>query len=407
VGPLAGVRVLELGDRGEVAGKLLADAGAEVLRVEPPAGAASRRIGPYVGDRPDLNRSLHFAYWNTNKRGVTLDLAKADGVALWRRLVANTDVVIDAGPPGHLGGGGGAYADLERPGLIWCAITPFGLAGPWRDFAVSDLVSLALGGPMMSNGYDDHDLPPIRPDGFHSLAIGGEYATAAILTALYQRARTGQGNLIDVSIHEAVSCTTEGAFPNWEYNRRLVQRQTGRHSAPAPTLPWQMRCTDGDYVVLMGGGFPRDERTWNALIEWMEPSGANAEIKGLKYSRMEMGEAVRSQVMETAHAFVRSMTAAEAYRGGQSRHLPYGYVRRPEQNLDDPHWRERGFFLEGELAGHDGPVRYPGVPYHFSATPLELRRRAPLLGEHNHAVYAGELGYTTDQLVVLAQAGVI
>ena len=407
MGPLNGLRVVEVGDRGEVAGKLLADAGADVIKVEPPAGAASRRVGPYVGDRPDLNASLHFAYWNTNKRGVTLDLDQPDGVAIWRRLVAGADVVIDAGPPGHLDGGGGAYADCVRDGLIWCAITPFGLEGPWRDFATNDLVSMALGGPMMSNGYDDHDLPPVRPDGGHSLAMGGEYAAAAVLIALYQRDRTGNGNLIDVSIHEAVSCTTEGAFPNWEYNRRLVQRQTGRHSAPTPTLPWQMRCSDGDYVVLMGGGFPRDERTWTALIEWMEPSGANAAIRDLKYSRAEMGDEVREQVMRAVHRFVESMPAEEAYRGGQGRHLPYGYVRRPEQNLDDPHWRERGFFVETALPGHEKPVLYPAVPYRFSATPMEMRRRAPLLGEHNFEVYSGGLGYTPEQLIVLAQASVI
>src|SRR5579885_2284395 len=170
MGPLDGLRILEIGDRGEVTGKLLADDGADVLRVEPPGGAETRRLGPFTGDRPGPSASLHFAYFNTSKRGITLDLASADGAALWRRLVERADVVVDSSGPGvleRLGVGYDAFRAHTR--LIWCSITPFGLTGPWRDWTVTDLVSLALGGPMASTGYDDHTLPPIRAEGRHSL----------------------------------------------------------------------------------------------------------------------------------------------------------------------------------------------------------------------------------------------
>lgn len=218
-GPMTGVRVVEVGDLGEVAGKLLADAGAEVIRVEPPAGARSRHTGPFVDDRADPNASLHFAYLNTNKRGVTLDLAADGAAAAWRALIETADVVIDAAGPGVLEGlgvGRDACQDLER--LVWCSITPFGLTGPWRDRPTNDLVSMALGGIVMMCGYDDHELPPVRPDGEHSLAMGGEYASMGIIAALLERERTGHGALLDVSIHECVAGTTEGAFWNWEYN---------------------------------------------------------------------------------------------------------------------------------------------------------------------------------------------
>ena len=101
------------------------------------------------------------------------------------------------------------------------------------------------------------------------------------------------------------------------------------------------------------------------------------------------------------------MPAEEAYRRGQACHLPWGYVRRPEQNLDDPHWHDRGFFVEGDFPGLDRKVMYPGAPYKFSATPLEFRRRAPLLGEHNFEVYAKELGYSAEAVLAMAQRGVI
>ncbi len=409
MGPLTGIRVLEIGDRGEVAGKLLADAGADVLKIEPGSGAASRRIGPFVDDQPGNDRSLFYAYWNTNKRGLTLDLADPDGAAIWRRLVEGVDVVIDASPPDHLDGlGCGHEAFAAQTQLIWCSLTPFGLTGPWRDFAATDLVSVALGGPMMSTGYDDHDQPPIRPDGMHSLAMGGEYAVAGILTALFQRGSSGRGQFIDVSIHECVSATTEGAFNRWEYERRIAQRQTGRHAQPETTLKWQIQCADGDYVVLMGGGMPRDERVWDALMAWMDETGASAPIKDPVYrDRGARTREHRDLIYETIHKFVESRTAEEVYRRAQDCHLPWGYVRRAEQNLDDPHWHDRGFFLEGEVSGHGEPAFYPGPAYRFSATPIDTVRRAPLLGEHNFEVFGTVLGYSVEQLVALSERGAI
>jgi crotonobetainyl-CoA:carnitine CoA-transferase CaiB-like acyl-CoA transferase len=406
MGPVDGLRVLEIGELGEVAGKLLADAGADVIKVEPPSGAKSRHTGPYANDRFDLDRSIHYAYWNTNKRGVTLDVASPEAGLLLRKLIERSDIVIDS-TRDELWLCDCNYETFEaQTGLIWCSLSPFGRDGPWSDFEVTDLVSVALGGPMMSTGYDDHDLPPMRAEGGHSLAMGGEYAAAGILTALWQREATGAGQYIDVSIHEAVSGTTEGAFPNWEYFQRISLRQTGRHAnATVPTLEWQLQCADGNYVCLMGGGMPRDERVWSALMAWMDETGANAEIRDLYGS--SRGTEDREKILAAIHKFVKSMPAEEAYRRGQACHLPWGYVRRPEQNLDDPHWHERGFFVEGAFPGLDRKVMYAGAPYKFSETPLEFRRRAPLLGEHNFEVYARELGYSPEAVLAMAQRGVI
>lgn len=413
MGPLNGLRALEIGERGEVAGKLLADAGTDVIRVEPPGGAGSRRLGPFTGDHPDPNGSLRYRYFNTNKRGVTLDVAAADGQALWRRLVGRVDLVIDSSGPGaldRLEAGYGTTAEHAR--LIWCSITPFGLTGPWRDWAVTDLVSMALGGPMSSNGYDDHSLPPIRPEGEHSLWVTGEYAVHGVLAALLQRCRTGQGQLIDVSIHEAISATTEGSFANWEYFGQIVQRQTGRHASVTPTSGWQHRCRDGAYINLVGGGIPRTRRGWEALLAWMDSEDAVEDLHDPLYQEAVLSAPRASSppqrhVQEVIGHFVQRFTAEEAYRHGQALHLSWGIVRRPEENLADPHWQDRGFFLEGELPGHNKPVRFPGAPYRFSSTPVELRRRAPLLGEHNHEVFAGELGLSTTDLINLSQVGVI
>ncbi len=420
-GPLEGLRVVEVGDQAEWAAKLLADAGADVIRVEPREGARSRHVGPYVGDQPNTNQSLRFAAANTSKRSVTLDLATDDGGAIWADLVARAEIVLDGTAPGALddAGLGPTRFRGEHPALIWCAITPFGLEGPWRDWASTDLVQLALGGPMMSTGYDDHELPPIRSDGEHSLAMSNEYAVTAVLAALWLRDETAAadggaaaGQLVDVSTHEAVSATTEGSFPNWEFLGQHVIRQTGRHAAAQRNAPWQYRCTDGDYILLMGGGVPRDGKIFAGLLEWMDEHDAAGDLHDPKYMQVlytdpTQNVEIRNHVATTIGEFVQKLTAEEVYRRGQALHLPWGLVRRPEQNLDDPHWAEREFFWEGEVPGHPDPVRYVGAPYKFLKSPVRMRRRPPLLGEHNHEVYVTELGRSPDDLQQLAAAGAI
>ncbi|MER3421007.1 MAG: carnitine dehydratase [Chloroflexota bacterium] len=420
-GPLTGLRVVELGGlNAQYCGKLLADMGADVVKVEPPAGDPARRIGPFADDVPGPNRSLFFWSFNTNKRGVTLNAEHPDGHALLLRLLSRTDVVLNAYPPAESERLGVDYAALRAAGVlgkgvIYTAITPFGLTGPWRDLKACDLVQMALGGPMASCGYDADDVPdapPIRPDGYHSLYIGGVYAFIGTLVALYHRDRTGTGQLLDVSIHEACACTTEGAFPNWEYFRREVIRQTGRHAAPSPTPRWQFRTADGAYVNMIGGGIPRNLRSWRPLLDWMEAKGKVEDLRAPEYDAVmtenpyNRGPHAR-HVAEVIGRFVESLTAEEAYRGGQALHLPWAPVRYPEENLQDPHWRDRGFFVDLAHPEIGRTVTYPGAPYRFTKTPWRLRRRAPLLGEDNVAVYVGELGLSPAELKVLFETGAV
>ncbi len=416
IGPLAGVRVIELAsERTQYCAKLLADMGADVIAVEPPGGSPARRIGPFVNDVPDLNRSLHFWYYNTSKRGVTADLAHADGRALWARLVAGADAVLEAVAPGSLDAGGSGYSAFaeRQPALVWAAITPFGQTGPYRDFAMTDLTSMAMGGPMASCGYDDlPGSPPIRPEAFHSLHMGAVYAACGVMIALLDRLTSGLGQYIDASIHEACAATTEGSFPNWEYFRRVVQRQTGRHAAAAITPRWQFRCADGHDINMIGGGIPRNPRSWRPLLDWMERLGRVEDLRSPEYDGVMM-ENPYSRGPASAHIaavigrFVESITAEEAYRGGQALHMPWGPVRSPDENLDDPHWHDRGFFVEVEHPELGRSYTYPGLPYLFHGTPGRVRSRAPLLGEHTYEIYVQELGMTPAELRPLFESGAI
>ncbi|MQA00022.1 MAG: hypothetical protein GEU80_11970 [Dehalococcoidia bacterium] len=410
-GPMQGLRILEVGDLGEVAGKLLADAGADLILVEPPAGARSRRTGPFVEDLPTREGSLHYAYLNTNKRGVTLDLSQPDGQDLWRRLVAQTDIVIDGAGLEVLDGFGLGYdAFSEAEHLIWCSITPFGRTGPWRHRPTSDLISMALGGIVMMCGYDDHSLPPVRPEGEHSRYIAGEYAVVGILAALWQRVQLGLGQLVDVSMHEAISSTTEGAYMNWEYLGRNPERQTGRHAGTAER--WQLLCADGKYAVLFGGGVPRAKKALQGLLAWMDEYDAAADLHDPKYEQLlhirpaEGGE-LRKHFADTVAGFVGNRPMEEVYRRGQEIGMPWGPVRLPEENLDDPHWADRDFWVTASVAGHPELVRYPRAGYRMGQTPIEFRTPAPALGEHNAAVFINELGVTSDELARLQERGVV
>ena len=414
--PLTGLRVIELADaRTQFCAKLLADMGADVIAVEPPGGSAARRIGPFVDDVPDINRSLHFWYYNTSKRGVTLSLAHAEGRALFARLVAGADVVIDGAAPGALdalGSGFDAFA-AAQPALIWAAITPFGQTGPYRDFTMTDLTSMAFGGPMASCGYDDlPGAPPIRPEAFHSFHMGGEYAAMGVLIALLERLTSGLGQYLDVSIHEACAATTEGAFPNWEYFRRLVIRQTGRHAAPSTTSRWQFHCADGRDINMIGGGIPRNPRSWPPLLDWMEREGLVDDLREPRYTAIVTQNpynrgADAAHLAATIGRFVEALPAEEVYRGGQALHMPWAPVRSPDENLDDPHWRDRGFFVEVAHPELGRSVTYPGLPYLFLVSPGRISRRAPLLGEHTYEVYVRELGLTPDELRPLFEQGVV
>ena len=200
-GMLQGLRVIEIADeRAEYCGLLLAGLGAEVIKIEPPEGNATRRIGPFLGDEPGLERSLFFWNYNRNKKSVVLDLLTPAGREQMLGLLGGTDILLDAscGALNEVLGLDHAALNVRFPQLITARMTPFGDDGPWKDFKGSDLIHLALGGPMMNCGYDpdpnlEYDTPPIAPQIWHAYHIAGEQMATGIIAALIHRERSGEG----------------------------------------------------------------------------------------------------------------------------------------------------------------------------------------------------------------------
>jgi crotonobetainyl-CoA:carnitine CoA-transferase CaiB-like acyl-CoA transferase len=408
------VRVIEIGDeKGEFCGKLFAGAGADVIKVEPPGGCSSRALGPFYKDTPHPDRSLYFWNYNLAKRGVTLDFGTREGGEIFRKLLGDATVLIDSTPLDTLENLGLDWAALQKlnPGLVYVRITPFGRSGPWRDLKSSDLIQLALGGEMMLCGYDPkadgtYDTPPIAPQVWHSCHITGNQAFVAALGALIARSDTGEGDMIDVPMHHAVSTCTEVDVPYWIYSQTACLRQTGRHAFPAIGPPSQHKGKDGRYSNVVANPFPGGRET---MIGFLKEIGQAGDLDSDKYK--DPANLVGFEFVQHFGRVQADAVAAYGYedvwRKAQDRGIPWVPVRHADENLHDEQWKIRGTFGDVEHPELGETLRYAIAPTRAEECPWRMGPRAPMVGEHNEAVFCGELGLGRDELRRLQDAHVI
>jgi benzylsuccinate CoA-transferase BbsE subunit len=395
---LAGLRVLDLADvKGSLCGRLLADMGADVIKVEPVGGAHARRIGPFLNDLPHPDRSLSFWFYNLNKRSLTLDLDRPRGVELLMSLVSSADVVIESFAPDHLDNRGLGWDDLHRqnPGLILCSIAPFGQTGPFRDFEADDTVLTALAGMLYVNGFPGKK--PVRPLGLQAYHSGSYYGAIAIMCALTARDRDNQGQWIDLSIQEATASAVEHVAGSYFADQTIEPRRG--------TLHWSRyfrvgKCRDG-YIMHCTLG------DWTSLVEWIAGDGKAQDLTGPEWNDFAYRRDHAEHLFEVLDEWVKDYNRDELLTRAQTLRLPYAIVRPPEALLDDAQLRSRGFFVEVEHPELGRTFRYPGAPYFFNGTPWRVFRRPPLTGEHTGEILIGELGLEPEYVNTLAAEGVI
>jgi crotonobetainyl-CoA:carnitine CoA-transferase CaiB-like acyl-CoA transferase len=396
-GVLTGIRVIELADeQAEYCGLTLAGLGADVVKVEPPGGSPTRRIGPFYQDREDPEGSLFFWQYNRGKRSIVLDLQRADDRDRFRSLMASADVLLESMPRGELDGLGlGADALMKQsPSLIVARVSPFGDHGPWAGFKASDLIHLALGGVMMNCGYDPapggaYDLPPIAPQMWHAFHIAGEQLSVAIIAALLYRWRTGQGQRLSCAIHEAVAKSTEVDLMTWVMRRALVQRQTCRHAregiTPHPSI---VHTKDGRWVMANLGTRPGEVAQLVALLEkygiepGLDPEKAAAPTSGRYVPGTGPNVAKRDLPMEAVQRFVRAFTYENVpWREAQEAGMLWAPLRKPHENALDSHWLARQSCTDVEHPELGRSFRYATSKWLATATSWSVGRRAPLLNE--------------------------
>ena len=401
-GPLTGIRVIELADeQAEYCGLILAGLGADVVKVEPPGGSPSRRIGPFYEDCEDPERSLFFWQYNRGKRSIVLDLGQAADRDRFRALVVTADVLLDSTPRGELEARGLDAETLmqQSPTLIAARISPFGDHGPWAGFKGSDLVHLALGGVMMNCGYDPapdgkYDLPPIAPQMWHAYHVAGEQMSMAILAALLFRFRTGRGQRVSCAIHEAVAKSTEVDLMTWVMRRALVLRQTCRHAresvSPHPSI---VHTKDGRWVMAALGTVPGETAKLVALLDryGIEAGLDPQQPAGAPGGRFVPGTGPvarkRDHAMEAVQRFVRAFTYESVpWREAQEAGMLWAPLRKPHENAMDPHWLARHSCAEVEHPELGRSFRYATSKWIATRTVWSVGRRAPLLDEDAAAV---------------------
>ncbi len=373
-----GLSVVEIAEdpAGELTGKLLAQYGAVVTKVEPREGSPTRRVGPFADGVAGPDSSLAFWYYNTSKRSFTAELPGESEVL--ESLLEEADVLILSVSRARQDELGIDLASIaaRHPSLVVCAITPFGQDGPWSRYATSDLVSLAAGGLLNSCGYDDHTIPPIRPAENQAYHVAASFAHISLFLALIERDQTGRGQVIDVSIHDCVAVSPELANPYWFYPKALVKRQTCRHAQPTPTQPALFSTGDGRYVYF--ALILSDPKPWQNLVEWMDTHGVAADLADPQYSQVAYRQANFPHIQQMIEAFFLIQDAQTIYHEGQARGLPIAVVNSPDDVLVDEHLVARGFFDEVELPSGKTAV-FPGAPIRFSAYPVVPQASAPSL----------------------------
>jgi crotonobetainyl-CoA:carnitine CoA-transferase CaiB-like acyl-CoA transferase len=396
-GALTGIRVVELADeQAEYCGLTLAGLGADVIKVEPPGGSPTRRIGPFYQDREDPEGSLFFWQYNRGKRSIVLDLHRHEDRDRFRALVAGADILLESTPRGELDALGlGADTLMEQhPALIVARVSPFGDEGPWADFKGSDLVHLALGGVMMNCGYDPapggvYDLPPIAPQMWHAYHVAGEQLAFTIIAALLYRWRTGRGQRVSCAIHEAVAKSTEVDLMTWVMRHALVQRQTCRHAregiTPHPSI---VHTKDGRWVMANLGTRPGEVKQLVALLEkygidsGLDAEKAAAPTSGRYVPGTGPSTATRDLPMEAVQRFVRAFTYENVpWREAQEAGMLWAPLRKPHENALDPHWLARKSCTDVEHPELGRSFRYATSKWVATDTAWSVGRRAPLLNE--------------------------
>lgn len=384
-GLLANIQVVELAQRiaGPYCGKILAQMGAQVIKVEPPQGDIARHLGPFPDNAAHPEKSGLFLWLNANKYGVTLDLSMAEEREKLHKLLHTAAILImddtieSAWQLHH------EVLKTHYPGLVHTTITPFGNWGPYAGFKASDLVLFHLSGnahgllgPVEAPDQD----PPIRAGGHQAELVVGMAAATATLSALYRRQRTGLGCPVQVSAFEAMVTQVISGLANCAYGQPAPPRDAaqvkeaaigGMVSAIGGVLP----CQDG-YVAIS----PREDAQWE---RWLEVMGHPDWASDARYATREARQQNAPELWKLLSAWSRQYSKHAIARWGQEKRIPCFPVNTVEDLLKDEHLAARQFFVDIEHPVA-GPLRYPGVPYRFLHTPLPLNARpAPLLGQHN------------------------
>jgi crotonobetainyl-CoA:carnitine CoA-transferase CaiB-like acyl-CoA transferase len=371
-GALCGLRVVDLTSRmGSYCGLLLANLGAELILVEPPEGDPMRRQGPFPNEIPHPERSLSFAAYHCNKRGIVLDLQRETGRETLRQLLQSADVLVEDKPLGYLDQFGLGYASLRsvNPSLVVTSISGFGLTGPYGVFKAPNLIAFAMGGLMNLCGHPER--PPLVGPCDVAYHLGSVHAAFGTLVALHTRRGTGRGDHVEVSLQDVlVADPFLRIMTRYSVTGEILERSGHSQST---TVAETYKCKDG-YARI----FCNQPDHWKRLVEWL---GNPTELMDPKFANVQNRHPLRPVIDRMIEARTLTSDTKTFFEEFQSHRLAAAPINSPSAFLEDPQTKHRGYVVEVDHA-YLGRHRFPGDPYKFSASPARVEHGAPLLGEH-------------------------
>lgn len=384
-------RVLDLtDDKGQYCGRLLADLGCEVIKIEKPGGDPARRIGPFYHDIPDPERSLSWFANNRGKKSIVLDIETSDGQSTLKDLAKHADVVIESFAPGYLDSLGLGYSKLSQanPRIIMASTTPFGQSGPYRSYKGPDIVVSALSGFMGMNG--EPDRAPLNTSVPLLFPFASAHAAQAILLALYHRERTGRGQYIDSSAQQSVASNVVDVEYWTEYGLIEGKREGNTYTSETGVARnFISPCKDG-YVCFFLYGGEHGARSNRELQQWMESEGMEAPaLQGMKWEELDLETVTTEQMTKICQAFdrfFRTHTRAELQKRAVEKKILMAPCCTVGDLLDSPQLKSRQFWTSVNHRELGDTVIYPDSGVISSAFSRGGFVRAPLIGEHNEAV---------------------
>lgn len=409
---LKGYRGLDLTDeKGFFCGKILGELGVDVIKIERPGGDPARRIGPFYGNQPDPGKSLYWFAYNDSKRGITLDIEVPEGKEIFQRLVKTADFVIESSPVGYMEKLGLAYGQLSKLNskIIVTSITPFGQTGPWKHYKATDIVLMATSGLMMLTGEPDGVPTRYEPD--HSYCFVGADAAIATLIAHYHCVRSGEGQHIDVSMHECTIRANYNYAPMAYDFGPLPQRAGNKLPRGHLQTPVIHKCKDGYVSWLLFGGIAGAEDN-RRITKWMDEEGIPTpdEIKGIDWDKFKFIDITQKEVdliQQRLSALVSKYTKNQLEREALKRGVRMNAVNDVRDLLENEQLKYRNFWTNLEHPELKRSITYPGQLHQVTEGQAGVRFRAPLIGEHNKQIYVEELGFSKEKMKQLKQTGVI
>lgn len=403
---LTGVRVLDLSaEPGFLAGKVLGDLGADVVKLEPPGGDLRGRRAPYLGGRAEPERSLAWLALNTSKRGITLDLEADAGRDLFRRLIARFDVVLETATPGALAARGIGFEACcaAHPRLVWCSLTPFGSDGPRAGWRGADLVAVAMGGNLALTGHPDR--PPVRCSMPMAYYHAGPEAALGIVMALSAREDTGRGQHVDVSLQETQLQSLLSAPGQHAHAPRPMKRTGGRLGRTREI--WAAR--DGWVSFGLRGG-PARVPNLVATVAWMDEQGlAPAWLRDYDwpgFSHLSVSDEEIARLEDAFGAFFATKSMRELYEGALARRILLAPCNDAREIVEHAQLRSRDLFVTLDYPELGAAIEHPDFFARSDGGAIRIRRRAPRIGEHNAEIYS-ELGLGAAELEKLAAEGIV